>query len=313
MAYAQQPKFTIDGKAQGTSYHIQYYAPNSIVSKIQIDSVLQVIDRSMSLYDDQSLISIFNRADRDIELDKHMAKVVRRSFDLNQLSDGIFDITVMPLVNLWGFGPNRIHTFPERQTIDSILQFVGMDKLVLNDNMLTKSDERVQVDLNGIAQGYSVDVIAQFLDGKGVESYLVELGGEIKVKGYKDVNIPFEIAIESPQNGKYSNVILQLTDRAVTTSGNYRRTFDLEGRRIHHHINPQDGYPIQNNVASVTVIAPTAMDADGYDNVFMAMTPEQGIELANRLEYIDVYIIYQDKGRFKEAFSADFHRYIKNN
>ncbi len=313
VAYGQQPKFIIDGKAQGTSYRIQYYAPNSIVSKPEIDSVLNVIDRSMSLYDNQSLISAFNKADESVELDDHMANVVRRSFDLNRMSNGAFDITVMPLVDLWGFGPNRIDAFPQPQTIDSILQFVGMDKLVLDGNTLIKKDKRVQVDLNGIAQGYSVDVISQFLDSRGIESYLVELGGEIKVKGYKEANVPFEIAIESPQNAKYSNVVLQLTDKAVTTSGNYRRAFDLEGRRIHHHINPHDGYPIQNNVASVTVIAPTAMDADGYDNVFMAMTPEDGVNLANKLEDIEIYIIYKDNAGFKEAFSAGFHRYVKNN
>lgn len=313
LAYAQQPKFIIDGQAQGTSYRIQYYAPNSIVSKIEIDSVLNVIDRSMSLYDKQSLISVFNETDKSIALDNHMANVVKRSFDLNHTSKGVFDITVMPLVNLWGFGPNRINSFPQPQEIDSILQFVGMDKLLLDGNTLIKKDKRVQVDLNGIAQGYSVDVISHLLDSKGIESYLVELGGEIKVKGHKDVNIPFEIAIESPQNTKYSNVVLQLTDKAVTTSGNYRRTFDLEGRRIHHHINPHDGYPVQNNVASVTVIAPTAMDADGYDNVFMAMTPEEGVNLANSLKDIDVYIIYKDGDGFKEAFSAGFYQYVKNN
>ncbi len=312
-AHGQQPKFIIDGQAQGTSYRIQYYAPNSIVSKIEIDSVLNVIDRSMSLYDKQSLISNFNEADKSIVLDDHMVNVVRRSIDLNRISNGIFDITVMPLVGLWGFGPDRINAFPQPETIDSILQFVGMDKLVLDGNILIKKDKRVQVDLNGIAQGYSVDVISQFMDSRGIRSYLVELGGEIKVKGYKDVNVPFEIAIESPQNGKYSNVILQLTDKGVTTSGNYRRAFDLEGRRIHHHINPHDGYPVQNNVASVTVIAPTAMDADGYDNVFMAMTPEEGVNLANRLDDIEVYIIYKDNDRFKEAFSAGFYQYVKNN
>jgi thiamine biosynthesis lipoprotein len=311
LAYAQQPKFVIQGQAQGTSYRIQYYAQDSIVSKIEIDSVLNVIDRSMSLYDDQSLISTFNKADKSIELDDHMANVIKRSFDLNHRSKGVFDITVMPLVGLWGFGPNRINSFPQPQTIDSILQFVGMDKLALDGNTLIKKDKRVQVDLNGIAQGYSVDVISQFLDNRGIASYLVELGGEIKVKGYKDINVPFEIAIESPQNAQHSDVILQLTDKAVTTSGNYRRAFDLEGRRIHHHINPHDGYPVQNNVASVTVVAPTAVDADGYDNVFMAMTPEEGINLANRLDDIEVYIIYKDNDRFKEAFSAGFYKYIK--
>lgn len=311
LVYAQQSKFVIDGQAQGTSYNIQYYAPNSFVSKIEIDSVLNVIDNSMSLYNNQSLITAFNEADRKLELDEHMANVVKRSFYINRISNGLFDITVMPLVGLWGFGPNRINTFPQPQTIDSILQFVGMDKLILERNTLIKNDKRVRLDLNGIAQGYSVDVISRLLDSKGIESYLVELGGEIKVKGYKDVNIPFEIAIESPQDAKHSNIILQLTDKAVTTSGNYRRAFDLEGRRIHHHINPRDGYPVQNNVASVTVVASTAMDADGYDNVFMAMTPEAGISLANSLEDIDIYIIYKDNGRFKEAFSAGFNRYVK--
>lgn len=312
--YAQQPKFIIDGVAQGTSYGVQYYAPNSVVSEREIDSVLSVIDKSMSLYDNQSLITAFNKADQSIALDEHMSNVVRRSFEINRISKGIFDITVMPLVNLWGFGPNRVKEFPQPQIIDSILQFVGMDKLALNNNnTLTKKDKRVQVDLNGIAQGYSVDVVSQLLDSKGIENYLVELGGEIKVKGYKDVHVPFEIAIESPKNGKYSDVILQLTDRAVTTSGNYRRAFDVDGRRIHHHINPSDGYPVQNNVTSVTVIARTAMDADGYDNVFMAMTPEEGVNLANSLKDIEVYIIYEDNGQFKEAFSAGFHQYIRNN
>lgn len=267
----------------------------------------------MSRYDDRSIISAFNSVDKGIELDEYMAEVVRRSFDINHISKGTFDITVMPLVDLWGFGPHRIEAFPEQQTIDSVLQFVGMDKLRLEGRKLIKNDQRVQVDLDGIAQGYSVDVVAQFMESKGVENYLVEIGGEIKVKGNKDTGKPFEIGVESPQNGKYSQVILQLTNMAVTTSGNYRRAFDLDGRRIHHHINPVDGYPVQNNVASVTVVAPTAIDADGYDNVFMALSPEEGIKLADSLQDVEIYIIYKDDKGFKEAFSAGFYQYVKNN
>lgn len=267
----------------------------------------------MSLYDSQSLISAFNRADTGMELDEHMARVVKKAFDIYDISEGMFDISVMPFVDLWGFGPNRIQGFPLQHTIDSVLQFVGMDKLILEGNRLIKKDERVQIDLNGIAQGYSVDVLAHFLDSRKVENYLVELGGEIKAKGYKDVNAPFEIAIESPQGGASSMIVLQLTDKAITTSGNYRRAFDYEGRRIHHHINPHDGYPIQNNIASVTVIAPTAMEADAYDNVFMAMPLKEGLALANRLKDVDMYVVYKENERFKEISSIGFSRYIKNN
>lgn len=312
-AYAQQPKFVINGQAQGTSYSIQYYAAESVVSNVEIDSILNVIDQSMSLYDDQSLICNFNRADTGLELDEHMASVVRKAFDIYEISEGMFDISVMPLVDLWGFGPNRIKAFPSQHAIDSVLQFVGMDKLVLEGNRLSKKDKRVQIDLNGIAQGYSVDVLAHFLESRDVENYLVELGGEIRAKGYKDVNAPFEIAIESPQGAENSTVVLQLTDKAITTSGNYRRAYDYEGRRIHHHINPRDGYPIQNNIVSVTVVAPTAMEADAYDNVFMALPLEKGLALANRLKDVEIYIIYKENEQFKEISSVDFSDYLKNN
>lgn len=313
LTYAQQSKFVVDGQAQGTSYRIQYYASSSVVSKGQIDSVLNVIDQSMSLYDDRSLISAFNRADTSMEIDEHMIYVVKMARDMYDISEGMFDISVMPLVDLWGFGPNRTQRLPLQHTIDSVLQFVGMDKLVLEGNRLIKKDERLKIDLDGIAQGYSVDVLAHFLDSRGVENYLVELGGEIKAKGYKDGNLPFEIAIERPQGESRSAVVLQLTGKAITTSGNYRRAFDYEGRHIHHLINPKDGYPIQNNIASVTVIAPTAIEADAYDNVFMAMPVEKGLALANRLKDIEIYVIYKENEQFKETSSTGFSRYIKNN
>lgn len=312
IAYAQLVRHVIDGQAQGTTYRILYYAQDSLVSKVQVDSVLRILDTSMSLYDKQSVISSFNRADRCLELDDHMSKVVKRALDLNRLSNGVFDITVKPLVDLWGFGADPIHGLPRAESIDSVLHFVGTHRLTLEDKTLKKTDKRVEVDLNGIAQGYSVDVISDFLIRKGVSNHLVELGGEIKMRGYKTGKLPFEIAIEGPHNGQFSSVILQLTDKAVTTSGNYRYAFNSEGKHIHHHISPHDGHPVQNKVASVTVIAATAMDADGFDNIFMALPPEEGIRLANKLEDIDVYIIYKDTDQFKEAFSTGFYQYIKD-
>ncbi|WP_437918391.1 FAD:protein FMN transferase [Sphingobacterium sp. LRF_L2] len=311
-AYAQQPKFVINGQAQGTTYSIQYYAERELIKRTSIDSILKEIDQSMSLYIDSSLISKVNRSDTSgVTLDRQMLTVLKKAFCVNHISQGLFDVTVEPLVNLWGFGQRPVAHLPEQFMLDSVLEFVGMNQLLLEGNKLKKKDARVRIDLNGIAQGYTVDELAFFFNQNHVSNYIIELGGEIRAKGHKGEQQLFEIAIERPPGLEEGKFVLQLTDRAVTTSGNYRRGFDLNGRSIHHHIDPFSGYPVQNNVASVTVIANTAMDADAYDNVFMALSAEQGVQLANSMENMDVYIIYKDKEGFKELFSNNFYRYIK--
>ncbi|MGO3109063.1 FAD:protein FMN transferase [Sphingobacterium sp. JB170] len=311
-AYAQQPSFVIDGRGQGTTYHLKYYAERSMITREQIDSILAKIDDSMSLYKESSIISKFNgTAQGMVTMDAHMQKVIKRSFAISKESRGIFDITVQPLVSLWGFGPKRVTKMPSQPTIDSVLQYVGMEKLALHGNTLKKKTPGIRIDLNGIAQGYTVDVLADFLASNNIKNYIVELGGEIRAKGHKEKGAPFEIGIERPVGAEQNSFRLQLTDRAITTSGNYRHSFDKEGIKVHHHLSPFTGYPLQNNVASVTVIADTAMDADGYDNVFMALPPHEGIALANRLKGIEVYIIYKDEKGYKEVFSKGFSRYIK--
>ncbi len=303
----------LHGRAQGTTYAIQYYANQNLVRKQEVDSVLAVIDRSMSLYQDSSLISRFNQNDVSaMQLDPHINAVMQRAFAVHKRSGGYFDVTVEPLVRLWGFGSQRVRELPTQKQIDSVLAFVGMNKLTLRKNLLQKQDRRVSIDLNGIAQGYSVDVLASFLASKNVKNYIVELGGEIKTKGNKPGGQPFEIAIERPLNAGNSGFILQLSGESVTTSGNYRKVFDYQGKKIHHHIDPKTGYPLQNNVASVTVIAPHAVDADAYDNVFMALSPKESIKLANKLKGVEVYIIYKEGEAFREIFSKGFSRYIKN-
>ncbi|WP_157836786.1 FAD:protein FMN transferase [Sphingobacterium deserti] len=312
-AYAKQLKFTLDGRAQGTTYHVHYYASQALITQKMIDSTLHVIDESMSLYKKSSLISRFNEPGKcSMAIDSHIKNVIQQSFTVNKESKGIFDITVKPLVALWGFGAAHITTFPKQATLDSVLAFVGMDKLALRGSTLCKSDPRVAIDLDGIAQGYSVDVLADLLEKHGIRNYLVELGGEIKTKGAKANKVPFEVAIERPTGAEGSRFVLQLSNRAVTTSGNYRKAYNYAGKRIHHHINPIDGYPSQNNVASVTVIAKTAMEADAYDNVFMALSATEGVTFANRRKGMEVYIIYTEGNTYKEAFSKGFSRYIKN-
>ncbi|MCL7987515.1 FAD:protein FMN transferase [Sphingobacterium sp. lm-10] len=312
-AMAQQTTFFLSGNAQGTTYQVQYVAENAMVIKVSVDSIIDQIDQSMSLYQPHSLICMFNRElQYHRAVDTHMEKVIRKAIEVHQQSGGLFDITVKPLVDLWGFGSERIKQFPQKEAVDSVLSFVGMENIWLEDNRLHKRDLRIAIDLNGIAQGYTVDVLAQFLEVSGIENYLVELGGEIRTKGTKVGGADYEIAIERPNGEQSSSFVLNVPGRAVTTSGNYRKQAYYQDRKIHHHINPKTGYPIQNSVVSATVIAPTAMEADAYDNVFMALSPSEGKALANRLPGIEVYLIYEESGVFKEAFSDGFRDFVKH-
>ncbi len=311
-AVAQQKTFFMEGKAQGTTYQIQYLAEHEIVFKSSIDSVMHTIDQSMSLYQPHSLISMFNRQYHyELLIDTHMQNVLREAFRVHEKSKGLFDITVKPLVDLWGFGSEGIDDYPKQSAIDTVLSYVGMNKIWLQGDVLHKQDSRIAIDLNGIAQGYTVDVVAQLLDKSGIESYLVEVGGEIRTKGTKVNGNNYEVAIERPVGAESSTFVLQLADLAVTTSGNYRKVAEYEGKKVHHHMNPSTGYPLQNNVVSATIIAPTAMQADAYDNVFMALSPTEGIALAETLPGIEVYLIYEQGGAYKEAFSDGFIPYVK--
>lgn len=288
-----------------------YYSPAAQITKAEVDSVLADIDASMSLYKPNSLISTFNNPATDaIQMDGHMEQVMRRAMQVHKQSNGLFDVTVRPLVGLWGFSAEGVRTYPTKQTIDSVLTFVGMDNLTVKGKKLKKTKPNISIDLDGIAQGYSVDALAHFFDKKGIRSYLIEIGGEIKTRGAKEGGKAFQIAIERPENADKSSFVLNLKDRAVTTSGNYRKAFDFEGNKIHHHISPTTGYPLQNDVASVTVIAKTAIDADAYDNVFMALSPAESLRLANKLPGVEVYIITKTAAGFEEHFSKGFKRYM---
>jgi thiamine biosynthesis lipoprotein len=180
-----QQEFTIQGLAQGTTYQIHYFADSAKASKRNIDSILLKIDSSMSLYKNYSLISQFNRSEKGIRLDNHFITVIKKSITISKDTKGLFDITVAPLVQLWGFGPTAIEAYPDSSTVLHTLKNVGMKNLILKGAELKKKKPLVTIDLNGIAQGYSVDVVAGYLDQLGITSYIVEIGGEVFVKGHK--------------------------------------------------------------------------------------------------------------------------------
>ncbi len=308
---------TIRGQAQGTTYQISYYADTPLIRRASIDSIVTVIDRSMSLYQAQSMISRFNDStETRMVLDPHFKAVVQKSFEIYRCSGGIFDVTVAPLVDLWGFGPVPQQSLPDRRAVEEALACVGMDKLQLRGDTLVKAEQCVRVDLNGIAQGYTVDVIAGFLESQRVGHYVVELGGELRVRGPKPDGSPLRIGIERPVAHGGAGLmqdVLAINEGSVTTAGNYRKFIEDDGKTLSHHIDPKTGYPFQSGIISATLYAPDAMTADGYDNVIMAMEPDEAIAFVDRLPGLEVFIIYAaEDGKTEERMSAGFHRLLAN-
>lgn len=303
---------TLSGKAQGTTYTIKYYANTlDLIPKQSIDSILNVIDRSMSIYNPHSLISKFNQSStKSIKMDPHMQKVVKESKRMHKLTQGYFDITIYPLIQLWGFGPSGFQRAPTQHELDSVARFVGMKNIKSCGSLLRKRNMQASIDLNGIAQGYSVDVLAQYLEEKGIQNYMVELGGEIRSKGTK-ASGPFIVEIQRPYSSadKRGHKI-KLINKSITTSGNYERQLTVAGKRVSHHMNPFTKYPIENSTISVTVIANSAMEADALDNYLMFLSPEEAIAFANKRKDVEVYLIYFENNIFKELQSSGFNNYI---
>lgn len=308
-------KIQITGFAQGTSYHITYYASDSALTQQQADSIFLVMDSSMSLYKPWSLINRFNQADQTITADRHLAEVVSQSLTIYKESGGVFDITVQPLVKAWGFGNKTVKKYPSKKDIRRLLKCVGSDKISLRDRQLSKTTPCTSIDVNGIAQGYTVDLLATFLEQRHVGDYLVEVGGEIRVRGKKPDGTLMKIGIEAP--GSYENEpsviqkIIALDNGAVTTSGNYRKFHESRGKKFSHIIDPRTGYPIRNEIISVTVIAKDALTADGYDNVLMALGLEKAFALLEHKKDMAAYFIYRKTdGSVGDTASTRFQQYF---
>jgi thiamine biosynthesis lipoprotein len=279
-----------------------------------IDQQLQSLDSSLSLYKPYSLINQFNNSANGITADKYLLQVVEKSIDTYNHTNGLFDITVQPLVQAWGFGVSKTSSVPDSATIKNLLPCVDTKFLQLNGNMLSKTKSCLKIDLNGIAQGYSVDVLATLLETFGVQNYLVELGGEIRVKGRKQPSgEKMKIGIESPNQDVFEyhplQKIIELDAGAVTTSGSYRKYYESNGHNITHLINPKTGYPQQNELISVTVYAKEAMTADAYDNTLMLMGLPQALAFVENRNDIAAYFIYKKTdGSIADSASAAFFK-----
>ena len=308
---------SFSGPTMGTTYTVKFYTVESggnVQSlKDDVDSVLLRINQLMSTYDPSSDLSLFNKmpSGSKQEVSSEFAHVVDKALLISTMSDGYYDVTVGPLANLWGFGPDKSRDEPPTdEEINGAKQKVGYKNLLLSGNVLSKEKD-IYVDLSSIAKGYGVDAIANKLDENGIESYLIEVGGEIRSKGKKEDGGSWKIAIESPAGGhNVAQLIIDVDDLAIATSGDYRNYFEKNGVRYSHIINPKTGRPITHKLVSVTIIDKTAVMADGLATAITVLGPDKGLEFAEKHGIAAYLMIKKDFG-YEERVSTAFEPYLK--
>ncbi len=313
-------QINLEGKTMGTTYSIKYVSDSSAPSpeKLQqeIDRELEQVNDQMSTYRPHSELSLFNKSqavDTPFPVSAATAKVVREAIRINRLTDGALDVTVGPLVNLWGFGPQgRPNVVPTDAEIAKRQEWVGIDKLAVKRGALVKRIPELYVDLSAIAKGYGVDVVAEYLETQNINNYMVDIGGEVRTRGNNGENKPWRIAIEKPVAGSAQSAqeIIEPGRMAIATSGDYRNYFEQEGVRYSHTIDPETGRPINHRLVSITVLDPSCMTADGLSTGLGVLGPERGMALANLLGIPVLMIVKTDKG-FEEHHSESFKSYLQ--
>ncbi len=312
---------SFQGTTMGTTYSIKAVTKGDQqtldVLGEQIEEQLKIVNHQMSTYLDDSELSLFNASESTdwFDVSPETAHVTQLALDLAEDSQGAFDPTIGPLVNLWSFGPEkRPENIPTDDEITARRAYVGYQRLHTRKDppALKKDDPRVSVDLSAIAKGHGVDQVALFLESQGIVAYLVEIGGEVRVKGEKRPNIPWNVAVQKPvvstdhlPGSTDIQKLVPLKDASLATSGDYHNFFEHEGRRFSHTIDPQTGRPITHMLTSVSVISPTCAQADGIATALMVMGPERGFQWALDRN-LPVYMIVKQAERFQERLSPQF-------
>ncbi|MBC8342911.1 MAG: FAD:protein FMN transferase [Bacteroidetes bacterium] len=282
----------------GTFYQIKFETEAMDGLKNSIDSLLLVVNNSLSTYIPESTISRLNQSSQSIEVDPFFEQVFIAAKEVFRQTHGAFDPTVMPLVNAWGFGFDTL-SYVDSAVIDSLMNFVGFDKVHLRDGKVFKDNPYIMLDFSAIAKGFGVDVIAAFLESKGIANYMVEIGGEVRVKGKNPKKSDWQIAIEKPVDNKSwiqdYELVLSLSDNSTATSGNYRNFYFRNGNKIAHTIDPKAGYPIFNDLLSATVIHKKCMVADAYATAFMVLGKEKSVDIAEKNDELWVYLMDREQ------------------
>ncbi len=305
----------ISGYTQGTTYNITYQDPDSTDYQEQLEKLLGEFDQSLSTYIPSSIVSRMNQGIPDVVADEYLRICFLAAEEVYAATGGAFDITVAPVVNAWGFGfteKSRV----DSALIDSLLQFVGMNKVSLRENKLVREREGMMLDMNAIAQGYAVDVLAEFFDAENIENYLVEIGGEVRCSGKNRFGLDWRIGIDKPIDGLQlpgvqMQAIVQISGRSLATSGNYRRFYEEDGIKYSHTIDPSTGYPVQHGLLSATVVASDCMRADAYATAFMVMGYEKARRFLEKHTYLDAYLIFNDEmGEYRVWYTAGMEKIL---
>ncbi|WP_372003626.1 FAD:protein FMN transferase [Shewanella sp. 10N.286.51.B8] len=309
---------SLSGNTMGTTYHIKVVRnerlPTTQLLQAEIDIALELVNDQMSTYRPKSELSRFNQlgVNQRLKVSADTAKVLNEGLRLYDTTQGALDITLGPLVNLWGFGPDKRPTaIPSAETIAEMKAKSDIHGFSVKDLTVTKLSPDLYIDLSSLAKGYGVDKIAALLNKYQVEGYLVEIGGEISVKGVKNDGSPWRVAVEKPSSqGAAIQQVIEPGNMALATSGDYRIYYEENGERFSHLIDPRSGYPIKHKLASVTVLHPSSMTADAYATAMMVLGTEESLALAER-EKLPVMLIEKDDDDYDVFYSESFAPYIR--
>jgi len=307
------------GQTMGTTYVIKVRGlPEGLALKSAregIDKILERINSRMSTYREDSELSVFNRSQSTdwTKISRETVRVINEALRVSTLTKGAFDVTVGPLVNLWGFGPEpQTIKIPSDTVIQERLMSVGYQHLHIQESppAIRKDQPTLQVDLSAIAKGYAVDQIAEYLESLNIPHFLVEVGGELRGKGHNSAGFPWKVAVEKPASGQRTiQQVLYLQSHAMATSGDYRNFFENNGQRFSHTINPQTGQPVNHHLASVTVLRPSCMEADALATGLMVLGPDEGYKLAVQ-EKFPAFFVTRTKRGFEEKMTPDLEPFL---
>ena len=287
------------GMVFGTVYNITYECDSDLHQAIKAE--LQKVDNSLSPFNEHSVITAINQ-NQDVKPDEMFLTVFNKAMEISRETDGAFDITVAPLVNAWGFGFKN-GSQPNRQQVDSLRRLIGYEKVTLKDDRIVKQSPDIMLDCSAIAKGYGSDVVARFLQQQGVKNFMVEIGGEVVTSGVNPQRLPWRIGVTKPTDDSLSikgeiQSVLNVTDLAMATSGNYRNFYYKGGKKYAHTIDPKTGYPVQHSLLSATVLAKDCATADAYATSFMVLGIDGAKKVLERHPELMAYFIYaDDKGQ----------------
>lgn len=297
-----------EGFVFGTMYHYTYQSEDGKSYETEIQEALSAFNSSLSTYDNNSIISKVNQNYADVELDSFFIACFKKGKEISETTNGAFDMTVAPVVNAWGFGFENLQN-TDSTKIDSLMQFVGFNKVHLKNNRLVKDIPGIMLDASAIAKGYGVDIAAQILEQKGIDNYMVEIGGEVRARGVNPSGNYWRIGVDKPIEDETARhrelqAIIPLKNKSMATSGNYRQFYEKDGVKYSHTIDPKTGFPARHSLLSATVVANECMTADGFATAFMVMGVKKSIEITEKLNYLECYLIYTDSTNQFQTYAS---------